>query len=360
MNQQWLLARTPPGGLPVDDDFQWVETPIPEPGPNQMLTRTIYLSLDPYQWGRRRGGVEAPGEVCHGRSASQVVQSNLDGYREGDFVFNTNGWQAYGLSGEDISIFGYMFPRKIDSAQAPISTAVGVMGMLGLTAYSGMYLQCDPRAGETVVVSAASGGVGQIARQIAKILGCRVVGIAGIQEKCDFVTDVLGLDACVSHRSETLPEDLRAACPSGIDAYFENVGGKVFEAVLPLLNRQARISLCGLIAHYGSDAMDQARDHWKALGQPVFERQNVVAHDLAVRNFVTDHQARFFDEMAAWIQDGKIKYKEDLWPRLEQAPNAFRAMLEGGNFGKTLVGVGDDPTLNDAIVARRAGTNVLS
>ncbi len=359
MNQQWLLARTPPGGLPVDDDFQWVETPIPEPGPDQMLTRTIYLSLDPYQWGRRRGGVEEPGEVCHGRTASQVVKSNLDGYREGDFVFNTNGWQTHGLSGEGMSVFGYMFPRKIDPAQAPISTAVGVMGMLGLTAYSGMYLQCDPQPGETVVVSAASGGVGQIAGQIAKILGCRVVGIAGIQEKCDFVTDVLGFDACVSHRSETLPEDLRAACPDGIDAYFENVGGKVFEAVLPRLNRQARISICGLIAHYGSDAMDQARDHWKALGQPVFERQHVVAHDLAVRNFVADHQTRFFDEMATWIQDGKIKYKEDLWPGLEQAPKAFRAMMEGGNFGKTLVGVGDDPTLDDAIQARRAGTNVL-
>jgi NADPH-dependent curcumin reductase CurA len=359
MNKQWLLARTPTEALPTDDDFTLVESPIPEPGPNQMMTRTIYLSLDPYQWGRRRGGVEQPGEVCHGRTVSQVVRSNIADYREGEFVFNTNGWQEYGLSGEGMSIFGYMFPRKINPADAPISTAVGVMGMLGLTAYSGMYLQCAPKAGETVVVSAASGGVGQIAGQIAKILGCRVVGIAGIPEKCNFVTDVLGFDACVSHRSEMLPEDLRAACPSGIDAYFENVGGKVFEAVLPLLNRESRISLCGLIAQYSSGVMDQAREHWTALGQPIFERQNVQVHNLTVREFVPGYQARFLNEMGTWIREGKIKYKEDLWPGLEQAPRAFRAMMEGGNFGKTLVGVGDDPTLDDALKARRAGTDVL-
>ena len=252
MNRQWLLARKPPGGLPTDEDFTMVETPAPEPGPNQMLTRTIYLSLDPYQWGRKRSGLEAVGEVCHGRTVSQVVKSRLPEYTEGDFVFNTNGWQAYGLTGEGISVFGYMVPRRLDPAQAPISTAVGIMGMLGLTAYSGMVVQCQPQAGETVVVSAASGGVGQIAGQLAKIFGCRVVGIAGIKEKCDFVTGVLGFDACVSHKSATLAEDLREACPAGIDAYFENVGGQVFAAVLPLLNRQSRISLCGLVSQYSA------------------------------------------------------------------------------------------------------------
>src|SRR5262245_41890478 len=192
MNKQWLLARTPPGGLPTAEDFTLVETPIPEPGANQMLTRTIYLSLDPYQWGRRRSGLEAVGEVCHGRTVSQVVKSNVPEYSEGDFIFNTNGWQELERTGEVLSVFGYMFPRQLDPAQALISTAVGIMGMLGLTAYAGMALQCQPQAGETVVVSAASGGVGQIAGQIAKIFGCRVVGIAGIQDKCDFVTEVLG------------------------------------------------------------------------------------------------------------------------------------------------------------------------
>ena len=359
MHKQWVLARRPPEGLPTEADFKLVEAPIPEPGPNQMLTRTIYLSLDPYQWGRKRSGLEAVGDVCHGRTVSQVVQSNLPEYKAGDFIFNTNGWQEYGLTGQDISVFEYMFLRQLDPAQAPISTAVGIMGMLGLTAYSGMVLQCQPQTGETVVVSAASGGVGQIAGQLAKICGCRVVGIAGIQEKCDFVTGVLGSDACVSHRSATLAEDLRAACPAGINAYFENVGGKVFEAVLPLLNRQARISLCGLVSQYGTATQGNPHDAWMALGASTFERQHVQVHDLHVRNFVKEHQTHFFAQMAGWIRAGKVKYKEDLWPGLEQAPKAFRAMLEGGNFGKTLVGVGDDPTLDEALQARRAGTNVL-
>ena len=359
MNTQWLLARTPPGGLPVDDDFRLVETPIPGPGANQMLTRTIYLSLDPYQWGRRRGGLEAVGEVCHGRTVSQVVESKLPDYRVGDFVFNTNGWQAYGLTGEGVSVFTYMFPRKLDPALSPISTAVGALGMLGLTAYVGMVVQCAPKAGETVVVSAASGGVGQIAGQIAKLRGCRVVGIAGAPNKCAFVTDVLVFDACVSHKGPDLAEALAVACPDGIDAYFENVGGKVFEAVLPLLNPRSRISLCGLVSQYGNLSPDDPHESWRSQGQPTFQSQNVEVHQLVVGNFVTTHQEPFLAEMADWVRDGRIKYKEDLWPGLEQAPTAFRAMLEGGNFGKTLVSVGDDPTLDESIKARRASDNVL-
>lgn len=359
MNRQWILARTPLGGLPTDEDFKLVETPIPEPASNQMLTRTIYLSLDPYQWGRRRSSLETVGDVCHGRTVSQVVKSNLPAYQEGDFVFNTNGWQEYGLTGEGVSVFEYMFPRKLDPAQAPISTAVGIMGMLGLTAYAGMVLQCTPQAGETVVVSAASGGVGQIAGQLGKMFGCRVVGIAGIKEKCNFVTGVLGFDACVSHKSGTLAEDLMAACPAGIDGYFENVGGKVFDAVLPHLNRHARISLCGLVSQYGNATQGNPHDQWMAQGKPTFERQHVQVHHLHVRDFVTEHQAHFFERMAGWIRAGKVKYKEDLWPGLAQAPKAFRAMLEGGNFGKTLVGVGEDPTLDNALKERRAGPNVL-
>lgn len=359
MNTQWLLARTPTGSLPTDDDFRCVQSALPAPGPNQMLTRTIYLSLDPYQWGRRRSGVEAVGDVCHGRTVSQVVQSRIPAYGEGDFVFNTNGWQEYGLTGEGISVFNYMFPRRLDPTLAPISTAVGVLGMLGLTAYSGVYLQCQPRAGETVVVSAASGGVGQIVGQIAKIFGCKVVGIAGVQAKCDFVTQTLGFDACVSHLSADLPGDLKAACPDGIDIYFENVGGKVFDAVLPLLNRQARISLCGLISQYGVQTQGDPHEAWMAHGQPTFTRQGVHAHRLVVGTFVAQYQDQFLADMAGWVRDGNIKYKEDLWPGLAQAPKAFRAMMEGGNFGKTLVGVGDDPTLDAAIQQRRAGVDVL-
>ncbi len=343
-NGQWTLARKPPGSWPVAEDFVWSETTPPVPGPGQMLTRTLYLSLDPYQWGRRRGGVEAVGEVCHGRTVSQVLESRLDGYREGDYVFNTNGWQTHGLTGDGISVFGYMFPRKLDPDVAPLSTAVGVMGMLGLTAYAGLVVQCAPQAGETVVVSAASGGVGQVVGQIAKILGCRVVGVAGTPQKCAFVTDELGYDACVSHRSETLAEDLAAVCPDGIDVYFENVGGKVFEAVLPRLNARSRISLCGMISQYGNSDGGNPRDAWMATGQPYFERRYVAVHDLRVGNYVADHQDRFLAEMAGWLRAGRVKYKEDLSHGLDQAPAAFRAMLDGRNFGKTLVVVGPDPT----------------
>ncbi|MGE3074398.1 MAG: NADP-dependent oxidoreductase [Dehalococcoidia bacterium] len=360
MNQHWTLARRPPEGWPTDGDFAWGESPIPTPGKNQMLTRTIYLSLDPYQWGRRRSGAEAVGDVCHGRTVSQVIESNLDGYQAGDFVFNTNGWQRYGLDGEGISEFGYMFTRRLNPADAPISTAVGVLGMLGLTAYSGLVVQCNPQPGDTMVVSAASGGVGQVAGQIAKILGCRVVGIAGKPEKCDFVTNVLGFEACVSHVSPTFADDLKEACPDGIDVYYENVGGAVFEAVLPLLNRKSRITVCGLVSQMGrTDGVD-IREAWRATGRPVFEKQDVQYKDLAVGQFVADYQDRFLDLMAGWIREGLVKYREDIWDGLERAPEAFKAMLAGGNFGKTIVAVSEDPTLDAETRARRAAGNVLA
>ena len=360
LNHQWRLARTPPEGWPTDGDFEWVSEPTQDPSPGQALTRTIYLSLDPYQWARRRSGTEQPGDVCHGRTVSQVIKSRHPEFVEGDFVFNTNGWQEYGLTGDGISVFNYMFPRRLDPSAAPISTAVGVLGMLGLTAYSGMYLQCDPQPGETVVVSAASGGVGQLAGQIAKLKGCRVVGIAGAPEKCAFITDELGFDAAVSHLGEALPEELAAACPDGIDIYFENVGGKVFEAVAPLLARGARISLCGMISQYGNAPGEDPRAAWQRTGEPWFNRQGVTVHNLFVGNFVAEHQDRFLEEMAGWVRDGLVKYKEDLWQGLENAPAAFSAMLKGGNFGKTLVSVGDDPTLTPELAKRRGGYNILA
>lgn len=345
-NEQWVLARTPPEGWPTAGDFRLQSLPPPEPGPGQCLTRTLYLSLDPYQWGRRRGGVEKPGDVCHGRTVSQVLMSRTNEFAEGDFIFNTNGWQRYGLTGEGVDPFGYMFPRKLDPAAAPLSTAVGVMGMLGLTAYSGMIVQCDPRPGETVVVSAASGGVGQVAGQLAKIHGCRVVGVTSTAEKCAFVREVLGFDAVVSHLAEDLPAQLTEACPDGIDIYFENVGGRVYEAVLPLLNRNARISICGMISQYGNTDSRPAAEMWMETGRPYFEKQGVTPMSLFVGNFVADHQAGFLERMAGWIAGGRIVYREDVWPGLERAPEAFAAMLRGGNFGKTLVAVSEDPTLS--------------
>lgn len=357
----WTLARTPPGGLPSADDFAWQERETPQPGANQMLTRTIYLSLDPYQWGRRRGGVEVPGEVCHGRTVAQVVASNIAAYAPGDYVFNTNGWQTHGLTGEGISVFNYMFARKLDPNSAPISTALGVLGMLGLTAYAGLVVQCQPRSGETVVVSAASGGVGQVAGQIAKIHGCRVVGIAGVQRKCAFVTSELGFDACISHLSDSFADDLTDACPDGIDIYFENVGGKVFEAVLPLLNERSRVTLCGMVSQYGNTGQEKSANAvWRQTGAPYFDRQQVDVHGLFVGNFVEGYQDRFLAQMGDWITDGRVKYREDLSPGLRHAPAAFRAMLLGGNFGKTIVGIGDDPTLDDNLQAKRAAGNTLA
>jgi NADPH-dependent curcumin reductase CurA len=308
-----------------------------------MLTRTIYLSLDPYQWGRRRQGVEVPGEVCHGRTVSQVLRSRLKGFDEGDLVFNTNGWQSHGLTGEDISVFGYMFPRKLDPSQAPIFTAIGVMGMLGLTAYSGLIVQCQPRPGETVVVSAASGGVGQVVAQLGRIYGCRVVAIAGSEEKVRFLNE-LGVDAAVSHRSDNFAADLAAACPDGCDVYFENVGGQVFDAVLPLLNQHGRISLCGLVSQYGNQDGLDPRDQWRKKGEQVFTRQQVQVHDLFVGNYVADYQETFLDEVGEYVRSGRLTYREDLRPGLEQAPEVFAQMLKGDNFGKTLIGVSQDPT----------------
>lgn len=327
---------------------------MPEPDDGQAVARTIYLSMDPYQWVRRRSGLEAPGDVCHGRTVSQIVHSRSSLFSEGDYVFNTNGWVTHGLIGERVGNFGYMYPRKLDPHLAPLSTAIGVMGMLGLTAYSGLIVQCDPQPGETVVVSAASGGVGQVVGQLARIKGARVVGIAGAAEKCDFVVNELGFDACVSHQAEDLEAQLQSACPDGCDVYFENVGGKVFEAVLKTLNPDSRISLCGMISQYsdayygkGDSAQDNPRRRWQALGQPTFERQRVTVHDLFVGNYVDDYQAQFLEEMAAYVTSGDMRYKEDRWHGLEQALEAFRAMLVGGNFGKTIVQVGDEAEESD-------------
>ncbi len=338
-NNQWLLARRPAGSVPVKEDFRWRENHAPEPAAGQVLSRTVYLSMDPYQWVRRRSGTESPGDVCHGRTVAQVVASRDPHYTEGDYLFNTNGWQQFGLSGTGIDYFNYMFPRKLDPQAAPISTAIGVLGMLGLTAYSGLIVQCDPRPGETVIVSAASGGVGQVVGQLAKIRGCRVVGIAGKSAKCRYAVEELGFDACVSHLAADLPEQLANACPDGCDIYFENVGGAVFEAVLPCLNNNSRISLCGVISQYGNVGGGDPRTQWLETGRRTFDAQNVAVHDLFVGNFVADYQDKFLAEASEYVADGRLKYREDRWDGLEKAPDAFAAMLRGDNFGKTVVTV---------------------
>ena len=333
-----LAAR--PEGAPRATDFKMVEGAVPRPGPGQLLSRTIYLSLDPYMRGRMNRSIGyAPtvdiGGVMVGGTVGQVVESNLDGYGQGDFILCSNGWQEYALSdGTGV--------RRLDPADAPISTAVGVLGMPGHTAYVGLLDIGQPKPGETVVVSAASGAVGAVVGQIARIKGCRVVGVAGAPEKCDYVTGELGFDACVSRYEEAFPEALEAACSDGIDVYFENVGGAVFDAVLPLLNTYARVPICGRIANYNQTEPPPGPNLVpRVMGLTLVRR-------LTIRGFIifdhADREPDFLRDVGAWIRSGELVYKEDVVEGLEQAVPAFQGLLKGRNFGKLLVRVADDPT----------------
>ena len=344
MNRYWTLSGKPLGPWPDEETFELREGPVPVPERGQALTRTIYVSLDPYQWGYKKRGVEPRGAPCHARTVSQVIESRMEGFAGGDLVFNTNGWSEYGLMGEGVVRPSYMIPRKLDPAEGRISQAVGILGMLGLTAYAGMVVMTAPKSGETAVVSAASGGVGQIAGQLAKLRGARVVGIAGRDAKCRFVTDELGFDACVSHLSKTFAEDLRKACAGGVDGYFENVGGAVFDAVLPLFNTGARMTICGLIAHYGDAAGTDARAALMKRGDAIFNDRHVTVRDLFVGDFVASHHDVFLKEVAPLVRSGKLKYREDIRQGLESIPSCFAEMLRGDNFGKMLVQVARDPT----------------
>ena len=345
MNRHWSLVAKPAGGLPTADTFVMREAQIPAPGPGQALSQTIYVSLDPYQWGYKTRGVDAPGAVCHARTVSRIIESRMEGFAAGDLVFNVNGWAEYGLMGAGVPRPSYMIPRKLDPAIGRVSQAVGVLGMLGLTAYAGMVLMADPKAGETVAVSAASGGVGQIAGQLARLRGARVVGIAGREEKCRYVVDALGFDACVSHLSPTFPADLRAACPAGIDVYFENVGGAVLDAVAPLFNAAGWMTICGLIAHYGAPAGTDARAELMARHGALLAKRGVTVKDLFVGDYVADHHDAFLRDMGPWVTSGAVKYREDIRQGFETIPAAFGEMMRGDNFGKMLVQISDDPTL---------------
>jgi NADPH-dependent curcumin reductase len=337
-NRQVLLAARP-SGEPTPDDFRLVQAEAPPPGPGQMLLRTIYLSLDPYMRGRMNAGrsyarpVEV-GEVMEGRGVAEVVESKLPGYQAGDVVFAPTGWQEYALSdGKEA--------RKLDASLGPASYALGVLGMPGLTAYAGLLTVGQPKPGETVVVAAASGAVGSLVGQIAKIKGCRAVGIAGGEKKCRYVTEELGFDACLDHRGPALPERLKEACPSGIDVYFENVGGKVFDDVFPLLNNFARVPVCGLIAQYNQTEPPAGPDRVPAVMMAALVKR------LTFRGFIVGDFAaqfpQFLAEMSTWLKESKVKYKEDVTDGLENAPRELIGLLRGENFGKKLIRVGPAP-----------------
>jgi len=332
-----IVLASRPVGEPKASDFRLEEFPVPQPGPGQMLLRTRWLSLDPYMRGRMS---DAPSyakpvgidEVIEAGTVSEVVASNNDKYQKGDIVLSRVGWQTHALSdGSGL--------RKLDPALAPVSTALGVLGMPGMTAYTGLLVIGQPKAGETVVVSAASGAVGSAVGQIAKIKGARAVGIAGGPDKCRYVKEELGFDDCVDHRAADFAERLAAACPKGIDVYFENVGSPVWDAVFPLLNTFARVPVCGLIAQYNMTELPAGPNRVPQVFRAVLTKR------LTIRGFiVTDFAAHFGDfirDMPQWVKEGRIKYREDVADGLENAPVAFMGMLKGRNFGKQLVRIAE-------------------
>ena len=333
-NRQVLLKRRP-NGIPVTADFTVADSPMPDPGEGEALVRGIYLSLDPYMRGRISAArsyakpVEI-GAVMEGRVVGQVVGSRDPAFREGDFVFGGYGWQLYSaVPGKGL--------LKLDPGEAPLSTALGVLGMPGLTAYVGLSEIGKPQPGETVVVSAASGAVGEVAGQLAKRAGAFVVGIAGGADKCRFVESELGFDAAIDHRSADLGAALDRACPNGIDVYFENVGGAVQQAVFPRLNDFARMIMCGMVAEYNDTEP-----------RPGPNLMATVRKRLKIQGFIVGDQWQRWDEYRAMaaplVRTGLLKYREDIVDGLDHAAEAFIGLLQGRNFGKLLIRLGPDPT----------------
>ena len=333
-NRRVLLASRPEGE-PRPENFRLETGATPEPKDGEVLLRTQWLSLDPYMRGRMSAAksyakpVEV-GDVMEGGTVAAVVASRNPKFSEGDVVLSSSGWQDYAVSsGEGL--------RKLDRAQAPVQTALGILGMPGMTAYTGLLNIGQPKEGETVVVAAATGPVGSAVGQIAKIKGCRAVGIAGGPEKCRELTETFGFDAAIDHRAPDFADKLAAACPKGIDVYFENVGGAVWSAVFPLLNDFARVPVCGIVSHYNETELPSGPDRTPQLMGGVL-RKRLTLRGFIVWDFAS--QARdFAREVGGWVKEGRIKYKEDVVEGLESAPEAFMGLLKGRNFGKLLVKV---------------------
>ncbi|KJG02223.1 NADP-dependent oxidoreductase [Photobacterium angustum] len=334
-NRQLLLASRPVGA-PTPENFHLTETTIPSPQQGELLLKAVYLSLDPYMRGRmsdKKSYAEPVGinEVMVGGTVCQVTASQHPDYQVGEWVLAYSGWQDYAVSNGEGLI-------KLGMNPTHPSYALGVMGMPGFTAYMGLLDIGQPNQGDTIVVAAATGAVGSMVGQIGKIKGCRVVGIAGGNEKCQYAKETLGFDECIDHHAADFAQQLADACTDGIDIYYENVGGKVFDAVLPLLNTGARIPLCGLISQYNATSLPDGPDRMNMLmGQLLVKR-------IKMQGFIIfDDYAHRYDEfaqqMSQWLAEGKIHYREDRVEGLEQAPQAFIGLLEGKNFGKVVVKV---------------------
>lgn len=336
-----IVLAERPKGPPTVANFRIDTGPMPSPGPGQILVRTIWLSLDPYMRGRMDDAKSyadpvAIGGTMTGGGVGEVIASNAAGFAPGDVVVGVTGWASH-------AVLEAATTRKLDPNVAPISTALGVLGMPGHTAWVGLTDIAQSKPGETVVVSAATGAVGSVAGQLAKARGQRVIGVAGGPEKCAYAVDELGLDACLDHHSgdaRALSAQLKDAAPDGVDVYFENVGGKTLQATIQCMNNGGRIALCGAISWYSGKGIEDA------IPSPALWR-NILTRRLLVRGFIVfDHTDRYGDfvaEVAPMVASGQIKYRETIAEGLEAAPQAFVAMLEGGNFGKQLVRVGVDP-----------------
>ncbi len=335
LNRQITLAARPVG-FPKDSDFKLVESPIPTPKDGEFLVRVIYMSVDPYMRGRMNDAASyaAPvqlGEVMGGGAVGKVVTSNNPNFREGDIVEGPFGWQEYAVSNGQGA-------RKIDPSLAPISTALGALGMPGLTAYFGLLDICNPQPGDTVVVSGAAGAVGSLVGQIAKIKGCRAVGIAGADDKVAYLIDELGFDSAFNYKTVTdYFKKLKELCPKGIDVYFDNVGGEITDAVFRLINTRARVSICGQISQYNLEKPEMG---------PRIILVSLLVKQAKAEGFLVFQFANRYGEglkqMAEWIKQGKLKYREDIEHGIENAPGAFMAMLKGRNTGKQLVKLSEE------------------
>jgi len=324
-NRRVVLASRPTGWV-SEDNFRLETAPLPKPGEGEVLVKNLWLSLDPYMRGRMSDaksyvkGVEL-GEVMVGQTVGEVVESRNPKVKKGDHVLTQLGWQLFGSTSE-IS--------KVDGARVPLSCYLGVVGMPGMTAYFGLKELGQPKAGETVVVSAASGAVGSVVGQLAKLWGCRAVGIAGGKQKCDYVTKDLGFDACVDYKAGNLYADLKAACPKGVDVHFENAGGEILDTLLRQMNLFSRIVLCGLIAEYNA-AAPYGYKNLRAILVNRIRVQGMIVFDWKER------YGEALKALGGYLAEGKLKYRESVVEGLENAPKGLIALLKGGNFGKQLV-----------------------
>ncbi|MEH0753542.1 NADP-dependent oxidoreductase [Vibrio alginolyticus] len=337
-NRRIVLASRP-HGAPTQENFRLEEVTKPTPKEGEMLLRTVYLSLDPYMRGRMSDAESyadpvAIDDVMVGGTVCQVETSNHPDYEAGEWVLAyTVGWQDYAISTGEMVI-------KLGKEPQNPSYALGVAGMPGFTAYMGLLDIGQPKPGETIVVAAATGPVGATVGQIGKIKSCRVVGIAGGEEKCRYAKEVLGFDECIDHKTEDFAEQLKNACDKGIDVYFENVGGKVFEAVLPLLNRNARIPLCGLISQYNATELPEGTDHLPLLMGKLLTKR-IKVQGFIIFDDYGHRYGEFAQDINQWLAEGKIQYREHLVQGLDNAPEAFIGLLEGKNFGKLVVQIND-------------------